>query len=302
MLARLCEGGYNFAMLSPVAPLRLTAPTQWFTPLWLVAAVCISIIFHIGVLFVQFVMPEHASTTKATIEMMLVNDYNQLRNDEAKVFANAALQGGGDADNGRKTSPLMREEDDKNGNALQAQEAKVAAMETTMKQQLLAAKKTTMKEFDVAGMEKKEQREWVEAFAVIARRQAEIEKNIQDYNARPRKYFDGPNTNSHDAAVYVQQWRNRVEDWGNQHYPEDARGQIYGDVVLTVEIDQAGRMLSINVEKGSGHDVLDKAAINSVKRSSPFGKFTGAMKSSMDILVLTRTWSYSTTGLATKGS
>lgn len=289
-------------MLLPVAPLRLTAQTQWFTPVWLVVAICISIFFHIGILFLQFVMPEHDSTKKSVIEMIMVNDYNQLRNDEAKIFANAALQGGGEADNGRKTSPLMREENDKNGNVLQTQEAKVAAMETTMKQRLLAAKNATMKEFNVASMETKEQHEWQEAFAVIARRQAEIEKNIQDYNARPRKYFDGPHTNSHAAAIYVQQWRNRVEDWGNQHYPEDARGQIYGDVVLTVEIDQAGRTLSINVEKGSGHAILDRAAIDSVKRSSPFGKFTGAMKNSIDILVLTRTWSYSATGLATKGS
>lgn len=289
-------------MLSPIAPLRLTAPTQWFTPVWLVVAICISIVFHIGVLFVQFVMPEHESTNKAVIEMIMVNDYNQLRNEEAKVFANAALQGGGDADNGRKTSPLMRDEEEKHGNSLQEQTAKITATENMVKQQLLAARQTTMKEFNVAGMESKEQREWQEAFAVIARRQAEIEKNIQDYNARPRKYFDGPHTNSHAAAVYVQQWRNRVEDWGNQNYPEGARGQIYGDVVLTVEIDRTGRPLSINVEKGSGHAILDKAAIESVKRSSPFGKFTSAMKEAMDVLVLTRTWSYSANGLATKGS
>lgn len=287
-------------MLSSAAPLRLPARPQWFAPVWLVVAIVISVVVHIGVLFVQFVMPEHKGPNKAIIEMILVNDYNQMRNEEAKVFANAALQGGGDADDGRKTSPLMREEQEKNGNALKEQEAKVASTEQTMKQRLLAARQTAMKEFNVAGMDPKEQQEWQEAFAVIARRQAEIEKNIQDYNARPRKYFDGPHTNSHEAALYVQQWRSSVEDWGNQHYPEEARGKLYGDVVITVEIDSAGRALAIRVEKSSGHEILDRAAIDSIKRSAPFGKFTSSMKNSMDVLVLTRTWSYSADGLATK--
>ena len=287
-------------MLTPAAPLRLPAPTQWLAPLWLVTAIFISVVLHMGMIFVQFVMPEDKRANKAIIEMILVNDYNQSKNEDAKVFANAALQGGGDADTGRKTSPLMREEEDKNGNSLQAQESKIAVTEQTMKQKLLAAKNTAMKEFNVAGMEPKEQQEWQDAFAVIARRQAEIEKNIQDYNARPRKYFDGPHTNSHEAATYVQQWRTRVEDWGNQHYPEEARGKLYGDVILTVEIDQTGRALAINVEKSSGHDILDKAAIDSVKRSAPFGRFTTSMKNAMDVLVLTRTWNYSTNGLETK--
>lgn len=281
------------------APLRLLPRKQWFPQTWMVGAIVLSTVVHVGVLFVQFVMPENTTPNKAVIEMILVNDYNQLRNDEAKVFANAALQGGGEADEGRKTSPLMREDEEKNGNALRAQEAKVAASEDTMKQKLLASQKG-MKQFDVASMDPKAQQEWQEAFAVIARRQAEIEKNIQDYNARPRKYFDGPHTNSHEAAVYVQQWRARVEDWGNQHYPEEARGKLYGDVVITVEIDTNGRALAINVEKSSGHQVLDRAAIDSIKRSAPFGKFTSAMKNAMDVLVLTRTWSYSPNGMATK--
>ena len=245
-------------------------------------------------------MPESKTPSKAVIEMILVNDYNQARNAEAKVFANAALQGGGEAESGRKTSPLARSDDDKDGTSLQAQQATIASAEQTVKQKLVASRQSAMKEFNVDGMTAKERQEWQESFAAIARRQAEIEKNIQDYNARPRKYFDGPHTNSHEAAVYVQQWRNRVEDWGNQHYPEEARGKLYGDVVLTVEIDNSGRALAINVQKSSGHTVLDKAAIDSIKRSAPFGRFTASMKNTMDVLVLTRTWSYSPNGLATK--
>lgn len=288
-------------MLASAAPLQFHVRTQWLTPLWLAAAISISVVFHVGALFVQFVMPEHARANKAVIEMILVNDYNKDRNDDATVFANAALQGGGDADKGRKTSPLLREDADKDGDALQAQESRVAATEKAMKQKLLVARQSTLTEFNVAGMTPTEQQEWQESFAVIARRQAEIEKNIQDYNARPRKYFEGPHTNSHEAAVYVQQWRSRVEDWGNQNYPDEARGKLYGDVVLTVEIDKTGRVAVIDVKKSSGYEILDKAALESIKRSAPFGQFTAAMKNSMDVLVLTRTWSYSANGLATKG-
>ena len=95
-------------MLTSVAPLSLAPRPQRFAPVWLVGAIVISVLVHILVLFVQFVMPESKTPSKAVIEMILVNDYNQARNAEAKVFANAALQGGGEAESGRKTSPLAR--------------------------------------------------------------------------------------------------------------------------------------------------------------------------------------------------
>lgn len=287
-------------MLSSSASIFLPARQKLRIPFWLVFAILLSVATHLMMLFVQFIMPDTAGPNKAVIEMILVNDYNRSENSDATVYANAALQGGGDAEKGRKTSPLMRDEQELNGLSLKEQEARVVAMENTVKQKILTSKQPSLKEVDLAGMDEKERQEWQESFTAIARRQAEIEKNIQDYNARPRKYFDGPHTNSHDAAIYVQQWRDRVEDWGNNNYPEAALGKVYGDAILTVELNPEGVPLVIHIEKSSGYDVLDKAAIESVKKSAPFGTFTTAMKKSMDVLVLTRTWMYSTNGLQTK--
>ena len=261
-------------------------------------AILFSFLVHIAVLFVQFVFPEHSPLSNNTIEMILVNDNNALVNTNAPVLANAALDGGGDAQKGRATSPLVREEQAKDGDSVKAMDAQVRKQEALLAQKLLAAK-NGMKEFDVAQLSPEERAQWESSFAAIARRQAEIEKNIQDYNARPRKYFDGPHTNSHEAALYVHQWRTRVEEWGNAHYPVEAKGRVYGDVTLTVELNKAGQLLGVQVEKSSGHRVLDQAAVDSVRRSGPFGGFTPAMAGKMDVLVITRTWTYAAGEMAT---
>ena len=82
----------------------------------------------------------------------------------------------------------------------------------------------------------------------------------------------------------------------------EAKGKVYGDVTLTVELNKAGQLVAVQVEKSSGHPVLDKAALESVRQSGPFGSFTPAMAGKMDILVITRTWTYSAGEMATRGT
>lgn len=283
-------------------PLTLVfAPSRTLLPsfAWSMG-IAISLVLHLAVLFLQFVFPDVSSSRDNTIEMILVNENNQQLNPTASVLANAALEGGGEAEEGRMASPLVRDDETRNGDHVRALDERVRQQETQLTKKLLAAQ-TGMREFDVASLSPEERQEWEASFAAIARRQAEIEKNIRDYNARPRKYFDGPHTNSHEAALYVNQWRNKVEEWGNNHYPAEAKGKVYGDVTLTVELNKEGQLITVQVEKSSGHPVLDRAALESVRRSGPFGSFTPSMAGKMDILVITRTWTYSAGEMATRG-
>src|SRR5262249_50029780 len=58
----------------------------------------------------------------------------------------------------------------------------------------------------------------------------------------------------------------RPLDHPDPAYPIAARrAHLQGDVVLRLAVDEAGRLTSVSVERGSGYRILDDAAIASVK-------------------------------------
>ena len=64
----------------------------------------------------------------------------------------------------------------------------------------------------------------------MQRLQAQIEKQIEDYNKRPRRMTFGINAQGVAYARYVEQWRAKIEKLGTQFYPDEARGRVYGTV------------------------------------------------------------------------
>jgi len=126
----------------------------------------------------------------------------------------------------------------------------------------------------------------------IARMEAQISRNIDEYNKRPRKQFVGARTAEYRFAQYVEDWRLKIERIGNLNYPEGARGQIYGSLRLAVSINPDGSLASVELERSSGHKILDAAAERIVQMAAPFARFTPDIRRDTDILVITRTWHF----------
>ncbi len=94
-------------------------------------------------------------------------------------------------------------------------------------------------------------------------------------------------------AEYLLYWQNRIERIGNLNYPAASRRQqIYGDLLLLVAINADGSLQDIRVLRSSGHEVLDNAARDIVKRSSPFAAFPPALQQEADRLEIIRTWRF----------
>ena len=66
--------------------------------------------------------------------------------------------------------------------------------------------------------------------------QAQIDRQIDDYQKRPRKKFIGANAQEYRFAQYEEDWRLKVERVGTLNYPAEARGKHYGHLRLTVTI------------------------------------------------------------------
>ncbi len=126
-----------------------------------------------------------------------------------------------------------------------------------------------------------------------ARLEAIISKNFDDYQKRPKRKFIGSRTTEYRYAAYVETWRQKVERVGNLNYPEAAKtNRLYGQLQLTVAILADGNVEKIELNRSSGHPVLDDAARRIVQLAAPYAPFPPDIRKDTDIIEITRTWTF----------
>ena len=116
---------------------------------------------------------------------------------------------------------------------------------------------------------------------------------MEAYQQRPKRQFVGARAQEYRFARYVDEWREKVERVGNINYPEEAKvKKLYGRLQLTVAIRGDGSVERVDVNRSSGHNVLDEAAKRIVFLAAPFAKFPEDIARDTDILEITRTWTF----------
>jgi len=86
--------------------------------------------------------------------------------------------------------------------------------------------------------------------------------------------FSEAGSNAYNALVFGHLQRFK-------RYPSSARG-AQGTVVVTFVLDRAGAVIESAVTKSSGNDVLDREALEILRRASPFPPFPAAKPGSQD--------------------
>jgi protein TonB len=128
----------------------------------------------------------------------------------------------------------------------------------------------------------------------IASLQAQLDIQQQAFANRPRRYtISSASTQQRHDALYLDNWRKRIELIGNEHYPDQARqNDIFGSLRMMVTLRPDGSVAEIRILQGSGHDVLDQAAVDIVSLASPFDPFPEELRGSVDLLEIIRTWRF----------
>lgn len=264
----------------------------------LAIAVSISIALHAAVLSVHFTLPDARKHTSPQLDVVLVNFKSSSKPVKPDVYAQSNLDAGGDTDLDRRAkSPLPALQRVERGNDVKRSMRRVQELEAKQRQllsQLQVRNKTAAAEpkpkadakSGVSGTE------LAESALVIARMEAQIARQIEEYNKRPRKAFIGARASEVRYAMYVEDWRQKIERIGNLNYPEGARGKIYGSLRLTVSIKSDGSLAGIDLERSSGYKILDAAAERIVHLAAPYAKFPPDIRKDTDILVITRTWHF----------
>ena len=115
---------------------------------------------------------------------------------------------------------------------------------------------------------------------------AEIERRINEENARPKKRYISPSTREEVYAIYYDALRRKIEDRGTQKFPELAGKKLYGELTMIVTINHDGRVLDTEVVQNSGITALDSRAQAIARSAGPFGKFSAEMRKRADQIVV----------------
>ena len=292
--------------------------------------VCMALICHaIFVLGVTFAKEDSPMSRFSTMDIVLVQKKSS-RDDNAKLLAQADMEGGGDTEEDiTPSSPVPPPFPDNQPEVAvpppsQQPEQQAAEAQPEIKTETPPASKTeviavtsdsssnnkTVKEKPTpenSVAEKTEQEASKAAQAKprpsatslltnsmkIAALSARIDKQLVAKAERPKRKFISASTREYKYASYMEAWRSKVERVGNLNYPEEARKRkLSGSLVLDVALNPDGTINNITVRQPSGHKVLDDAAIRIVKLSAPFAPFPDAIHGETDILHIIRTWQF----------
>lgn len=258
-------------------------------------ALGVSLLVHGVLLTVRLVDPETFNRVfeDTPLEVVLVNARTQDKPTKAQAIAQTSMAGGGEAEEGRATSPLpssLRQQSGEDAEEatyrqLQTLQEQQTLLLSQVKKQLAALPQPTPQQTQVSADAKAQ----VEKRRLLSKLLAEIEERIREENARPKKRYISPATREAVYALYYDNLRRRIETRGTRYFPEAGGRKLYGELTMVITVNAEGRVLKTEIAKSSGNPALDQRAEAIAGSAGPFGRFSDAMRRKADqILVVSR--------------
>jgi len=259
-----------------------------------------SLVVHVLLLTLHFKFPDASKAFREkAMDIILVNAKSSRKPHDAQALAQSNLDGGGNTDEDRRAkTPLPPTTRTNDGDDIQQMQRRVQELETAQQRLLTQAKSlrniaaaTTANEQPAPAVPVVSGLDLAESARAMARLEGEISKTADEYNKRPRKKFVGARTEEYGLAAYLDAWKQKIERIGTLNYPPEARGKLYGAVVIFVELRaEDGSLYSAEISRSSGHKVLDQAALRILKMSAPFGAIPEQALGGATVLSFARTW------------
>jgi len=265
----------------------------------LTLALGVSLFLHAILLSIHFKLPEALDRAREqALDVILVNSKHASKPEKAQAKAQANLDAGGNTEAPlRAKTPLPPTREARPGTDILAAQQRIVQLEKQQREMMTrpGTERTVRTDGDplprapdveISG------RDLVTSAKAMLRMEAEIARSVEEYNQRPKRKFIGARVEEYRFAQYVEDWRQKVERVGNLNYPPAAKGRLYGNLVLTVAIRNDGSLERIELNRGSGHKLLDEAAQRIVRLAAPYAGFPEAIRRDTDIIEITRTWSF----------
>jgi len=260
-----------------------------------------SAIAHVFVaLGVAFTVPENAphQALPPTLNVTLANTPSEEEPEEADFIANMQQQGGGDTDE----QQIARSPDQVDTDGIKSERASLLAANSRREElnvllqtapgiyRLTKAEQTDSVDPNNTDMPMPQQSVPTQQEAKV---KGELSPVVEEAKAHLRQKFLSASTRESKYATYMELWRSQVELIGNENYPSEARQKdLAGTLVLDVVLRPDGNIEAIDVIRPSGYDLLDKAAIEIVRKAAPFMPFPRDFREEVDLLHIIRTWQF----------
>ena len=279
-------------LVTPEAPDRL--------PAMLFLAALIHGILIIGVTFNAVLSDQFADVISLEVTIVADPDQEIDRPDEAEYLAQASQQGGGNTlDQVRPSAPLQSVSPIDNAGEEDGESLLDSTTHEQAADQLLAT--PTEQELQVAD-DLREQPHPDDNTAIALESGSEQTLPLsQDDTATllihdddPRQLIISADTREATIAAYLDNWKRRIEAVGDEYFPELGElDGLTGSPTLEVSIEASGQLSEVIIRKSSGSQVLDKAALDILRRASPFDPFPAEIRSDYDRLRFAYKWLFS---------
>ena len=264
-------------------------------------AIAISIALHAIALSLHFTIGSGRDRdTNPPLEVALVNAKSASKPAKATLLAQANLDGGGNTELNRSAKtplPSLQETPQHNvavaATRQEVPDNRTREMMTQLRSPTAIATPEPKPLTDAEPTESPTANNIMQKTLEAVRLEAKIARDMDAYQKIPRRKHIGAQAREYRFARYVEDWRMKVEHIGNLHYPAAARQKkLYGSLILTVFIRSDGSVEKVEVNRKSGHRILDAAAVKIVEMAGPYAPFPDDIRRDTDILSITRTWTF----------
>lgn len=298
----------------------LSAPRHprdwWQSSGTLAKAIVVSLVIHAVLLMVRFAAPEvfEIKRSDPQLDVVLVNSKSAEKPRNPTVLAQANLDGGGDHDAQRATTPLPAQTESRDGDLMQLTQRRLEQLEEEQRRLMTQSREAAPSvrsqplkpgdkptEAPVRGQDDRT------STTEMARLEAEIGRNLEHYAKRPKRMqLTATSAQAVDYAQYYDRLRRKIEIRGTSDFPQKNGKPIYGQLILVINVNRQGKLgynrdgyniEAIDVAKSSGDPALDRQAVAIARAAAPFGAFTPEMQSKQDILEVISTFKFTRSGL-----
>ncbi len=266
-------------------------------PAMLFLAALVHGILIIGITFNPYLLDDFADAISLEVTIVADPDQEIDRPDDAEYLAQASQQGGGNTtEEVRPSAPLESASPIDNPGEEDGRALEQATAHERSADQLLATRNE--QERKVRDDPRQQPRpEDATAIALEAGRETTLplpqsdESSMLIHDDDPRQLVISADTRDSVVAPYLDNWKRRIEAVGQEYFPELGElDGLTGSPTLEVSIEASGQLSEVIIRQSSGSTLLDRAALDILRRASPFEPFPPEISAEYDRLRFAYKW------------
>ena len=263
--------------MDPIERIQLVAPAvPDRLPAMLFLAALIHGILIIGITFNPYILDEVSDAISLEVTIVADPDQSIDRPDEAEYLAQASQLGGGNTSaEASPSAPLESASPiDNLGNEDGTSLLEATAHDASADQVLVT--QNDAREVPDQLREKPQPQDSTAIALEHGNEQTlplpqEPDATMLIHDDDPRQLVISVDTRESVVAGYLDAWKRRIEAVGDQYFAEIGRSEaLTGSPVLEVKIEASGHLSEVVIRKSSGSSVVDQAALDILRRASPY--------------------------------